>query len=153
LRPNVIEQLIDAAPGSPVEEAMAARAALMQASQANYDAVLTPQDPGGLSQPLRFALAARVARLGGDSKLAAHYAAGGALPETDASWHDALMIAILRHVDLIATSPRDATQADIAALQAAGVPTGDIVRLSQLIAFVSYQLRLIAGLRLTGAAS
>jgi len=153
LRPNVIEQLIDAAPGSPVEEAMAARAALMQASQANYDAVLTPQDPGGLSQPLRFALAARVARLGGDSKLAAHYVAGGALAETDASWHDALMIAILRHVDLIATSPRDATQADIAALQAAGVPTGDIVRLSQLIAFVSYQLRLIAGLRLTGAAS
>lgn len=144
--PNVIEQLIDAAPGSRVAEAMAARAPLMQASQANYDAVLTPQDPGGLSQPLRFALAARVARLGGDAQLAAHYAAGGALPESDAS-----MTAILRHVDLIATTPRDATKADIAALQAAGVATGDIVRLSQLIAFVSYQLRLIAGLRLMGA--
>jgi uncharacterized protein YciW len=151
VRPNVIEQLIDPAPGSPVAEAMAARAALMQASQANYDAVLTPQDPGGLPQPLRFALAARVARLGGDAQLAAHYAAGGALPETDASWQAAAMTAVLRHVDLIATTPRDATAADIAALQAAGVTTGDIVRLSQLIAFVSYQLRLIAGLRLMGA--
>ena len=151
MRPNVIEQLIEAPPGSPVAQALAARAPLMQASQANYDAVLTPQDPGGLSQALRFALAARVARLGGDARLAAHYAAGGALPETDAGWQDAATTAILRHVDLIATTPRDATQADIAALQAAGVTTGDIVRLSQLIAFVSYQLRLIAGLRLMGA--
>jgi len=62
------------------------------------------------------------------------------------------MAAILRHVDLIAATPREATRADIAALQAAGVATGDIVRLSQLIAFVSFQLRLIAGLRLMGAA-
>ena len=108
--------------------------------------MLTPQDPGGLPQPLRFALAARVARLGGDEQLAAHYAAGGSLPK-----EDAVMTAILRHVDLIATTPRDATRADIAALQAAGVVPGDIVRLSQLIAFVSYQLRLIAGLRLIGA--
>ena len=145
--PNVIERLIGAAPGSPVAEAMAARAALLDASQANYDAVLTPEDPGGLSQPLRFALAARVARLGGDAQLAAHYEVDGALPEEDAR-----MAAILRHVDLIAATPREATRADIAALQAAGVATGDIVRLSQLIAFVSFQLRLIAGLRLMGAA-
>ncbi len=150
---NVIERLIDAAPGSPVAEAMAARASLMQASQANYESVLTPQDPGGLSQPLRFALAARVARLGGDNQLATHYEAAGALPEADPSWQGAAMAAILHHVDLIAASPRDATAADIAALQAAGLATGDIVRLSQLIAFVSYQLRVIAGLRLMGAAS
>ncbi len=144
--PNVIERLIGAAPGSPVAEAMAARANLMEASQANYAAVLTPQDPGGLSRPLRFALAARVARLGGDGQLAAHYDADGALPEEDAR-----LTAILRHVDLIATTPRDASRADIAALEAAGVAPGDIVRLSHLIAFVSYQLRLIAGLRLMGA--
>ncbi len=151
MEPSVIEQLIDVVPGSPVAEALEARAALLQASQANYDAVLTPQDPGGLSQALRFALAARVARLGGDAALAAHYLAGGALPASDPSWQSAAMSAILRHVDLIATTPRDATAADVAALQAAGVATADIVRLSQLIAFVSYQLRLIAGLRLMGA--
>ncbi len=144
--PNVIERLIGAAPGSAVAEAMAARAALIEASQANYDAVLTPKDPGGLPQSLRFALAARVARLGGDGPLAEHYAAGGTLPEADTR-----LTAILRHVDLIATTPREASRADIAALQAAGVSTDDIVRLSQLIAFVSYQLRLIAGLRLMGA--
>ena len=143
---NVIERLIEAPPGSPVAEAIAARGELMRASQANYDAVLTPADPGGLARPLRFALAARVARLGGDEQLADHYAADGALPEPDGR-----LAAILRHVELIATTPRDASRADIAALQAAGVATADIVRLSQLIAFVSYQLRLIAGLRLIGA--
>jgi uncharacterized protein YciW len=145
---GVIEQMVDVAPGSPLAEAMAARANLLQASQANYDAVLTPQEPGGLSHRERYLLAARVARLSGDDRLAAHYvAAGGDLPE------DARMAAILRHVDLVTLAPRDATQDDIATLTHAGVAPDDIVRLSQLIAFVSYQVRVIAGLRLVGAAS
>jgi uncharacterized protein YciW len=33
-------------------------------------------------------------------------------------------------------------------LQSAGIADADIVRLSELIAFVSYQIRLVAGLRL-----
>ncbi len=149
---DVIEQMVDVAPGSPLAEALATRAGLMQASQANYAAVLTPQDPGGLSHQERFALACRIARLNGDERLAAHYAdaAGGVTADPDAS---ARMAAILRHVDLVALTPRDATPSDIAALQNAGVATADIVRLSQVIAFVSYQVRVIAGLRLMGAAA
>ncbi len=145
---GVIEQMVGAAPGSPLAEAMAARANLLQASQANYDAVLTPREPGGLSHRERYLLAARIARLSGDDRLAAHYAAaGGDLPA------DARMAAILRHVDLVTLTPRDATQDDIATLTNAGVDTADIVRLSQVIAFVSYQVRVIAGLRLMGAAA
>ena len=143
---GVIEQMVDAQPGSPVAEAMAARAALLQASEANYAAVLTPQDPGGLSHQARFMLAARIARLSGDDRLAAHYAGHSEPPE------DARMPAILRHVDLVTLSPRDATADDIATLQQAGVADADIVRLSQVVAFVSYQVRVIAGLRLMGAA-
>ena len=144
---GVIEQMVEAAPGSPAAAAMAERTALLQASEANYAAVLTPQDPGGLSHPERFALAARIAQLSGDAKLAAHYTAHAAnLPA------DARMTAILRHTDLVTLTPKDATAADIAALQEAGVDTADIVRLSQIIAFVSYQVRVIAGLRLIGAA-
>ena len=37
---------------------------------------------------------------------------------------------------------------DIAALKAAGVGEADIVRLSELAAFVNYQLRVVAGLKL-----
>ena len=143
---GVIEQMVNAQPGSPVAEAMAARAALLQASEANYAAVLTPQDPGGLSHQARFTLAARIARLSGDDQLAAHYAGHGEVPV------DACMAAILRHVDLVTLSPRDATADDIAILQQAGVAEADIVRLSQVVAFVSYQVRVIAGLRLMGAA-
>jgi uncharacterized protein YciW len=146
---NLIEQMVGAAPGSPVAEALAARAALMQASQDNYAAVLTPHDPGGLSPELRFALAARIARLSGDDRLAAYYAeASGGEPAVDAR-----MTAILRHVDLVTLTPRDATPDDILTLRNAGVSTADIVRLSQVIAFVSYPVRDIAGLRLMGAAA
>jgi uncharacterized protein YciW len=147
---DVIEQMSDVAPGSSLAEALAVRAGLMQASQANYAAVLTPQDPGGLSHRDRFALASRIARLNGDERLAVHYAdaAGGIMADAGSS---ARMAAILHHVDLVALTPRDATPCDIAALQKAGVVTADIVRLSQLIAFVSYQVRVIAGLRLMGA--
>ena len=144
---GVIEQMVGAQPGSPVAEAMTARAALLQASQQNYAAVLTPDEPGGLSHTLRFMLAERIARLSGDETLAAHYAGHGEVPMDDR------MAAILRHVDLVTLTPREATRNDIEALQTAGVTTADIVRLSQVIAFVSYQIRVIAGLRLMGAAS
>jgi len=61
---------------------------------------------------------------------------------------DARLKAIIRHTDLITTNPKEATAEDIAALRAAGLDDADIVRLSELIAFVSYQVRVVAGLRL-----
>ena len=48
--------------------------------------------------------------------------------------------------------PKDATASDIAALKNAGIPEDDIVRLSELIAFVNYQVRVLAGLRLMAEA-
>ncbi len=136
------------APGHPaIAAAVAPRAALMAASQANYRAVITPADPGGISAPQRRAIAARIARLNGDTDLAAHYGA-----EISAA-ADARQAAMLRHVDLVTTHPKDATRADINALREAGVAEPDIVRLSQLIAFVNYQVRVIAALRLIGAAA
>ena len=61
---------------------------------------------------------------------------------------DATLRALLRHTDLVAVHPKDASAQDIENLQSAGIPDDDIVRLSELIAFVSYQIRLVAGLRL-----
>ncbi|MGC2779965.1 MAG: hypothetical protein WA418_30435, partial [Bradyrhizobium sp.] len=56
--------------------------------------------------------------------------------------------AMARHADLLTLSPRNATRDDIATLRAAGVGDPDIVRLSELAAFVNYQLRVIVGLML-----
>jgi uncharacterized protein YciW len=41
---------------------------------------------------------------------------------------------------------------DVASLRAAGVSDADIVRLCELVAFVAYQSRVLAGLRLMDAA-
>lgn len=150
---DVIAALAGAASNPAVAAAMAGRSELMAASQASYRAVLSPDEPGGLTHQERHALACRIATLAGDAALAEHYragAGGSALADPTLTAAGARERAMLRHVDLLTRSPREATRADIAALTEAGWQTADIVRLSQLIAFVNYQLRVIAGLRLIG---
>ena len=57
-------------------------------------------------------------------------------------------------VDKVANDTRNIDAQDIAGLQTAGVSDADIVRLCELVAFLAYQLRVVAGLRLmTGAAA
>ncbi len=126
--------------GSAAAPVLAHRADLMAASLRNERAVISPDDPGGLSHAERRAVARRIARLNGNDALAAHYPAEE--PSSDARW-----AAILRHVDLVTAHPKDATKHDIQALRAAGIAEPDIVRLSQVIAFGNYQVRVIAGLR------
>ena len=54
---------------------------------------------------------------------------------------------------LLAFHPRDAAPAALQALLDAGWSTTDIVTLSQIAAFLSFQIRVVAGLRaLAGAA-
>ncbi len=55
--------------------------------------------------------------------------------------------ALLVFTEKLIEKPVEGDQAAIQALQAAGVSTPDIVTLAQLIAFLSYQLRLVAGLQ------
>ncbi len=146
---SIIDALIEA---PRAQAAAALRAELMAASEANARAVLTPREPGGLPYELRLAFAARMATLNGDERLAAHYRAMAASPLPDPAG-DARLAAMQRHVDLVTQTPQAATRDSIAFLLAAGVAEADIVRLSQLIGFVNYQLRLLAGLGLIGAAA
>lgn len=159
---GLIESLAGVAPGSPLAEALAERAQIMELSQGAHDAVLLPRDPGGLSHAERAALAVRMATLNADAALATHYrellaragetpalaavAAGGAVEGADVR-----LSAVVRHTDLLTSRTREASKADIAALVAAGISEADIVRLAELAAFVNYQARVIAGLRLLGA--
>jgi len=63
----------------------------------------------------------------------------------------ARLAAALEHAHLLVFRPRDAAPAAMQALLDAGWPTTAIVTLSQLIAFLSFQVRAVAGLRTLGA--
>jgi uncharacterized protein YciW len=128
-------------------------------TQQAHDTALTPNEPGGLPQKVRAALSCRMALLNKETILAAHFLtlmveANGpseieqlADPAFDGG-ADARFRAILRHTDLVTTDTKAVVGGDILALTTAGVSEDDIVRLSELVSFVSYQIRLTVGLRL-----
>ena len=63
------------------------------------------------------------------------------------------LAAAFEHMHLLVFHPRDAAPAALQALLDAGWSTTDIVTLSQIAAFLSFQIRVVAGLRaLAGAA-
>ena len=153
---TLIETFAGVLPGSTLGEAMTKRAEILRLSEAAHDAVLLPRDPGGLSHALRAALAARMCRHVGHDDLAGHYDAYLAhsgdldvapLARPDGKAGEPRLDAIARHADLLTVAPREATRQDIERLRAAGVSEPDIVRLAELAAFVNYQLRVIAGLK------
>ena len=64
----------------------------------------------------------------------------------------ARLAAALEHAHLLVFHPRDANPAALEALRDAGWATTDVVTLSQLVAFLTFQIRVVAGLRtLAGA--
>jgi CMD domain protein len=63
----------------------------------------------------------------------------------------ARLAAALEHAHLLVFRPRDAASADMEMLLGAGWSNTGIVTLSQLVAFLSFQVRVVAGLRTLGA--
>jgi CMD domain protein len=61
------------------------------------------------------------------------------------------LAAALEHVHLLVFHPRDARAPHLALLQQAGWSTAGIVTLSQIVAFLSFQIRAAHGLRVLGA--
>jgi CMD domain protein len=57
------------------------------------------------------------------------------------------LVAAFEHVHLLVFHPRDAAPGALQALLDAGWSTTDIVTLSQIVAFLSFQIRVVAGLR------
>ena len=162
---NIFETVVPRAAGitaeHPLAKVLSGRENIMELTQKSHDAALTPTNCGGLSHAVRAALACRIARHNDEAFLADHYSgmigkddevrwASKVADPTYGGGDDARLSAIVRHTDIVAVSPKEATARDIETLKAAGVPDDDIVRLSELIAFVSYQIRLVDGLRLMG---
>ena len=63
----------------------------------------------------------------------------------------ARLVAAFEHAHLLVFRPRDAAAADMKALLAAGWSTTGIVTFSQLVAFLSFQVRVVSGLRTLAA--
>ncbi|PWK71551.1 hypothetical protein [Aminobacter sp. AP02] len=156
---DVIAGIVGVEPGSELAAVVAGRADIMALTQQTHDGALTPVEPGGLSHAERAALACRIAKINDDKDFEEHFEAllekAGASGDTARIadiWFDggnnARFKALIRHVDLVAHAPKDATRRDIELLQEAGLTDADIVRLSELVAFCSYQIRVAAGLRL-----
>jgi CMD domain protein len=62
----------------------------------------------------------------------------------------ARLVAALEHAHLLVFRPRDASPAAMQSLLEAGWSSSAIVTLSQLVAFLSFQIRVVAGLRMLG---
>ena len=139
--------------GTGTGAAVELRGNIFEMTQAAENAVLRPVEPGAFAHDLRAALAARIARLSGDEVLAERHLAGAGEKAAieDPSTREESLASMLVFVDKVANDARDITKDDISDLRAAGMADADIVRLCELIAFIAYQIRVVAGLRLMGA--
>ena len=63
------------------------------------------------------------------------------------------LAAALEHVHMLVFHPRDADARSLQALLDAGWSTTEVVTLSQLVAFLSFQIRVVAGLKVLAAKS
>jgi CMD domain protein len=162
---DIVNQLAGIEPGSPLADLRAQRSEVQQFTQGSYLALLEPDDHAGVSREEREAIGLRVATLErsrvvadfhltrlrelgvDDATISAieQFPDGDPLPER--------LAAILRHADMLTRSSRSGSPAVLAALRAAGLTGADIVTVSQLIAYLSFEIRVLATLRALGDAA
>ncbi|QKH38324.1 CMD domain protein [Achromobacter pestifer] len=154
---DLVDRLIGLAPGVKTYEVRHYREKVAAATQGSYDALFDPALPG-LSLAERLLVALYATRITPSPLLAAHYRArladAGATPADIAVAEsgkpsDAAtprLAAILEFTRKLIEKPVEGDEAALKTLPAAGVSTPAVVTLSQLVAFLSYQVRLVAGL-------
>jgi len=158
--PDLLDDLAGIQAGSPVAILRGQRAEISSFIQASYDALLEPADEAGVSRNERGLIALRVAILEASQLLIEHYRAYLAQQKTPVELVAAAekerlaaplsprLLAVLEHVDRLTKEPRVATPEDLADLKAQGLSDANIVTISQLIAFLSFQVRALVGLQL-----
>jgi uncharacterized protein YciW len=140
--------------GTSISQALEGRRNIVDMTQATEDAVLKPAETGAWSHDLRAALAARIAALNGETALADRYSALvgdahiAALSDPLQSGKAQDLAIVCDFMDKVAAQARDVTVEDIKSLQDNGISDPDIVRLCEINAFMAYQVRVMAGIRL-----
>lgn len=153
-----IDRLAGLPDGSAVQALRHQRDKVAAATQGSYDALFDPTLEG-LSLGERLLAALYACRLTPAPELVAHYrerlleeradaqaisAADSGAPEDIA---EPRLRALLAFTRTLVEHPVDGDRAALQALQASGIGTPAVVTLAQLVAFVAYQARLVAGLR------
>ena len=151
---DAIDQAAGLADTDPRHALRRLRPEFVDGAEACRASVLTPAEDLGLGADLRAALAHRMALLNKDEKIAAQYVINPELSDlaTGATDVPEPFATIARHVDMVTENPTAATADHIRKLEAAGLSAPQIVALSELIAYLNFQVRVVAGLRLMGAA-
>ena len=161
---DVVNSILGIDDDSPIAQLRNQKPTLVAELQEYYLSIFEPTEASAAAFPLvdRALVAIRVASHTGSTAVATWYegiarsngasneAIAAALNVPSSADGESSLDAAFRHADLLTTRPVDARKSDLDALKAAGFTPAGIVSLSQTIAFVSYQLRLIAGLRAFG---
>lgn len=155
---DVLDQLAGLSPDSPLAALRRQRPEIVAHTQGSDDAIFRPKDDGGFAPAERAAAALRVALVLRDEVLIAHYRErlhkldpSEVLAERVSSGEeskDKRWATIIAHADRVTRDPESAQPSDLQALSAAGLSAHAIVSLSQLIAYVNFQSRVLAGLRM-----
>jgi uncharacterized protein YciW len=164
---DAIDTILGNAAGGPVAALRGRNPRFVEELQTYHDALFEPDAESAAAFPLadRLLVAVRVASHTRSEAVADWYArlaeqAGvserqlARARDVSTPWEELTARgAAIRHADLLTTRPATARQEHLLLLKEAGLSPAGILSLSQTVAFVSYQLRLIAGLRAFGAAS
>jgi uncharacterized peroxidase-related enzyme len=143
---DVIDALVPLHAANPLHAVRHQRDKVVAATQGSYDAIFDSALPG-LSMTERLLAAQAVARLSGSTVLEFHYR--DRLPATPPVGER--VQAILAFAELLTEHPVEGDRAALLKLPAAGLSTPEVITLAQLIAFVAYQVRVIAGLQAMAA--
>ncbi|OZI75129.1 CMD domain protein [Bordetella genomosp. 12] len=155
---DLVDQLVGLAEGDALHAVRHQREKVVAATQGSLQALFDPALPG-LSLSERLAVAVYACRLTPAPELAQHYLQRLKAEAPDAPFIAALdqgrpeavdtprLAAMLAFTRKLIENPVEGDEAALKTLPAAGLSTAEVVTLSQLIAFLSYQVRLVAGLK------
>ena len=158
---DVIDQSVPLAPGDALYALRRQRPKIVDATQGSHAAMFS-SGVAGVSVTERLLVALHACRLSGAEALAAHYrerlqaldasATLVAAAEGAGTAPDARVAALLAFTAKLIRKPIEGDHLAVQALQDVGLPAPAIVAVGQLIAYLSYQVRLHAGLRALAAA-
>lgn len=145
---DVVDQIADPANPQIARDIRQHRPKIVAFIQATFDALFV-DEPGNFGLRLRFSCAAKVAALTEEAGLAHFYldALESIGPLKKDAKAQALENAAFEHTMRVTTAPASCDQAALDALHAVGMTEYEIVTLSQLIGYVSFQARLILTVR------
>ncbi len=155
---DVMDAVVELTPSDPLYATRHARAKVSEAMQKSYDLFFDPSAQG-LAIGERLLVAVYACRLSRVEALESHYRGvladqapdAAALAAVDTGKIETLqsprLMAMLDFTRKLILKPVEGDQKALAPMQSAGIATADIVTLAQLIAFLSYQIRVAAGLR------